>query len=55
MFAEGTGVESQFASKFVDFTVQGNNLVYRNSAGWNIFLLASYNQFYVPAKKQTYQ
>lgn len=52
--SEGAGVPNQWASKFVDFTAQGNHLVYKNAAGWNVFLLAAYNQYYVAAKNQTY-
>jgi hypothetical protein len=54
-FHEGEGAENQFASKMVAFTAQGNNLVYKNAAGWNIFLLAAYDQYYVPVKTQTYK
>jgi len=54
-FTEEEGEENKFATKMVDFTAQGSNLVYKNAKGWNVFLLATYNQYYVAAKKQAYE
>jgi len=54
-YREGEGAENKFSSKFVDFTAQGSHLVYQNADGWNVFLLAAYNQYYVASKKQTYE
>ena len=55
VFHEGEGTENEFATKMVDFTAQGSNLVYKNEKGWNVFLLATYNQYYVAPKNQTYE
>ena len=42
---------NQFENSQIEFTLLGNNLVYNSSDGWKVYLLACYNQYYIPPRE----